>query len=145
MISGGLTYEMAPKTWSGGAADPSLTAWCNVTGTDITGAAGTAVGTGSANTTALQAVCSSGAAIDAGNLVLGGQSDWFLPSIATLNEMYSYNSSIVDTATYGFTTADYWSSSQVDATYAYAQRFSDGASFGFGKNGAASVRPVRAF
>jgi len=145
LISGGLTYEMAPKTWSGGAADPSLTAWCNVTGTDITGAAGTAVGTGSANTTALQAVCSTGAAIDGGNLVLGGQSDWFLPSIATLNAMYDYKGSIVDTATYGFTTANYWSSSQLFALTAWGQTFSDGSQLGRNKGFGDYVRPIRAF
>jgi len=145
LISGGLTYEMAPKTWSGGASDPTA-AWCNDPSTSIAGAAGTAVGTGSANTTALQAACSSGAAIDAGDLVLGGQSDWFLPSKDLLNAMYNYKGSIVDTATYGFGASEYWSSSENGPFWAWNQNFSNGFQLGLTKSyGTATVRPVRAF
>ena len=145
LISGGLTYEMAPKTWSGGASDPNI-AWCDDTSTDITGAAGTAVGTGSANTTAMLAACTSGAAVSARAYTGGGQTDWFLPSKDLLNEMYAYKGSIVDTATYGFAGSFYWTSSQVDADYVWAQFFGNGLqlndrtkNFGYG------VRPVRAF
>ena len=145
LISGGLTYEMAPKTWSGGASDPTA-AWCNVTGTDITGAAGTAIGTGSANTTAMQAACTSGAAIDVGTYAGGGQSDWFLPSKDELNAMYDYSGSIVDTATYGFSTFVFWTSSQVDANNAWAQFFGNGFQDNTRtKNLGYGVRPIRAF
>ena len=49
LISGGLTYEMARKDW--GANETTGTQWCS----DLTNsvATGTAVGTGSANTTAM--------------------------------------------------------------------------------------------
>jgi len=145
LISGGLTYEMAPKTWSGGASDPT-TAWCNVTSTDITGAAGTATGTGSANTTDMLAACTSGAAVSASAYAGGGQSDWFLPSKDLLNAMYDYKGSIVDTATYGFGASEYWSSSENGLFWAWNQNFSNGVQLGLTKSyGTATVRPVRAF
>ena len=144
LISGGLTYEMARKTWSGGAADPT-TAWCNVTGTDITGAEGTAVGTGSANTTDMLAACTSGAAVSARAYAGGGQSDWFLPSKDQLNAMYNYQGSIVDTATYGFGSTSYWTSSEDPASWGWSQDFSNGSQVGLRKDLTASVRPVRAF
>lgn len=144
LISGGLTYEMAPKTWGGGAGD-STGAWCNVTGTDITGAADTAIGTGSANTTDMLAACTSGAAVSARAYTGGGQTDWFLPSKGLLNAMYDYKGSIVDTATYGFASGAYWSSSEDPASWGWSQAFSDGSQVGLRKDLMASVRPVRAF
>ena len=143
LISGGLTYEMAPKKWSG-ASDPNI-AWCNVTNTDITGAAGTATGTGSANTTDIQAACTSGAAVSAGAYAGGGQSDWFLPSQDTLNAMYNYKGSIVDTATYGFSNSEYWTSTEDGVFWAWTQQFSLGTRLGLLKSRTYSVRPVRAF
>jgi hypothetical protein len=144
LISGGLTYEMAPKTWSGGASDPTM-AWCNVTGIDISGAAGTAIGTGSANTTDMQAACTSGAAVSARAYTGGGQTDWFLPSKGQLNAMFNYQGSIVDTATYGFASGEYWTSSEDPPSWGWSQRFSDGIQLGLRKDLTASVRPVRAF
>ena len=145
LISGGLTYEMAPKTWSGGGSDPNV-AWCDDTTTSIAGAAGTAIGTGSANTTAMQAACTSGAAIDVGTYAGGGQTDWFLPSLDELNAMYDYQGSIVDTATYGFAGFYVWTSSQVDANNAWAQFFGNGFQDNTRtKNLGYGVRPIRAF
>ena len=146
LISGGLTYEMAPKTWNGGASDPSALEWCSNTTTSIAGAAGTAIGTGAQNTVEMDAGCTSGAGQEAADYVAGGKSDWFLPSKDLVNEMYGYQSSIVDTATYGFTAIWYWSSSQSTADKAWAQSFQLGlqvAAFKTSVN--ARVRPVRAF
>ena len=145
LISGDLTYEMAPKTWSGGGSDPNV-AWCDDTTTSIPGAAGTDIGDGSANTTAMQAACTSGAAIDVGTYAGGGQTDWFLPSLGELNAMYSYQGSIVDTATYGFAGFYVWTSSQVDANNAWAQFFGNGFQDNTRtKNLGYGVRPIRAF
>ena len=145
LIAGGLTYEMAPKTWSGGASDPNI-AWCDDTSTSIAGATGTAVGTGSANTTAMQAACTSGAAVSARAYAGGGQTDWFLPSLGELNAMYNYKGSIVDTATYGFAGFYVWASSQVDANNAWAQFFGNGFQDNTRtKNLGYGVRPIRAF
>ena len=89
LISVGQTYEMAPKTWSGSSSDDTPTlVWCSATSTSIAGAVGTAVGTGSANTTAMLALpCTSGAAFSADAYAGGGLTDWFLPSKDELNAM----------------------------------------------------------
>ena len=135
---------MAPKTWSGGAADPTM-GWCDFMGTSIAGAAGTAVGTGSANTTAMLAVCTSGAANSARAYAGGGQTDWFLPSKDELDAMYLYQGSIVDTATYGFASASYWTSTQYDIFNAWVENLDNGGQLATGKGFKGDVRPVRAF
>ena len=144
LISGGLTYEMAPKTWSGGLTDPNP-AWCDDTSSSIAGATGTAIGTGSANTTAMQAACTSGAAVDVGAYAGGGQTDWFLPSKDELFAMYNYKGSIVDTATYGFEGAWYRTSSQFDAIKAWSRYFGFELQSSRNKGFGDYVRPIRAF
>ena len=59
-------------------------------GSPILGADGLAVGTGAQNTIDIENGCtSSGTAADiCSNLILGGFSDWFLPSIEELETMY---------------------------------------------------------
>ena len=145
LISGGLTYEMAPKTWSGGIEDPSA-AWCDDTSTILAGTFGTAIGTGAQNTVDMDAGCTSGAGQEAADYVAGGYSDWFLPSKNELNEMYTY--SLVggfNTATYGFASDAYWSSSQTIAVSAWFQDLVNGDQDDGDKVNALRVRPVRAF
>ncbi len=166
LISGGRTYEMAPKTWNGGTQDPYVE-WCSDTDLDIVGASGvldTAVGTGAANTKLIVEACESGAA----NVVLdydgGEETDWFLPSKDELNAMCNYSlnptspaaptvvcsgsqNETFESGTFGFV-ADgpyYWSSSQDGATYAWSQSFGDGYTFNANKYETLQVRPVRAF
>ena len=162
LISGGLTYEMAPKTWSGSSSDdtPSL-AWCSDTSTSIAGAVGTAVGTGSANTTAMLALpCTSGAAFSADAYAGGGFTDWFLPSKDELRAMCRYSrnpttpptgactgsqDSTFSTGTYGFASGIYWSSSQYDAATAWYQYMDIAPDPIDAKSTTLRVRPVRAF
>jgi len=164
LISGGLTYEMAPKTWSG-AGTPDLnpgTRWCDAY-TNITGAVGIAIGTGSANTTAMQApACTAFAGVSARAYAGGGLTDWFLPSEDELNAMCNYSRTWTGTpptgpctgtqngtfasGTYGFANDTYWSSTQTAVNLAAAQNPNSGAVFaGFKDNSAVRVRPVRAF
>jgi hypothetical protein len=148
LISGGLIYEMAPKTWSGPSSldTPTLT-WCDIDNSNIAGAVGTAIGTGSANTTAMQSpACASGAGAAARAYRGGGFSDWFLPSRGEMFAMQKYSGSIVDWDTYGFSSSTYWSSSQFDAGTAWRQFFSNGGAVTAVKGASAvRVRPIRAF
>ena len=120
-------------------------------GTNITGAGGTALGTGAQNTIDIEAGCSTfGTAADiCENLILGGYSDWFLPSQDELVQM-SQNRAIIDstaTANGGsnFTTDIYWSSSQYNADIAYVAVFSSGLPSLSYKNNPKGVRAVRTF
>jgi hypothetical protein len=146
LISGGLTYEMAPKTW--GANETTGIQWCSDTTTSIAGAVDTAVGTGSANTTAmLNLPCTSGAAVAARAYVGGGFTDWFLPSQDELNEMWLYSQvGGFNTATYGLASVLYWSSTQLSSNTAQGQNFINGSPYPDPKNSLSlRVRPVRAF
>jgi hypothetical protein len=167
LISGGLTYEMAPNTWSG-SSDPSLT-WCDGP-TDVPAASGTAVGTGAANTAAMAASneCSSNAAAAVLAYAPAGSraGQWFLPSKDELNAMCNY--SRVPTApaapsvscdgsdgtsqdgtfavsSYGFGVGRYWTSSQRDASRTLSQCLGSGLADWDDKVDAVWVRPIRAF
>jgi len=103
----------------------------------------TALGTGAANTTKIQAC---GEFQFAAKLALavrdGGYSDWYLPSIDELNLLY-LNRSLVG----GFVSGQYWSSSEGNPAYAYAyyQDFSNGSQAWEDKNGQRNVRAIRSF
>ena len=151
---------MAPKTW--GANESTGIAWCSNTSSDITGAVGTAVGTGSANTTAMQSpACATGAGVSARAYAGGGLTDWFLPSKDELNAMCNYSRTWTGApstdpctgaqngpfaaGTYGFASDNYWSSSQANPYDAWYQDLGDGYALSDSKNSTLRVRPVRAF
>ena len=111
--------------------------------TPITGADGKAIGTGEQNTDDIVAGCTTAdfAAQRAKDLVMGGQSDWFLPSNDELNLMYN-----VKTAISSFASNQYWSSSEADSIYAWYQDLTNGySSANGGKDAMLYVRPARAF
>ncbi len=120
-----------------------------------TGATGTAVGVGSANTDAIIAVQGATETSYAAGLARaytgGGYTDWFLPSIDELNKMYLKSGDINTTAAANggsdFVTDDYWSSSEIDNYYAVILYFGNGG-IQFNSDKAyisSSVRAVRAF
>ena len=113
----------------------------------VSGADGTAIGTGEQNTADIVAqsgnVAVTSAAVYCSELVSGGQSDWFLPSKDELNLMYT-NLHSASTPLGGFSTVGYWSSSEDDDSYAGIQHFSGYQASG-GKVSTYYVRPVRAF
>ncbi len=120
-------------------------------GTLISGADGTAIGTGAQNTIDIEAGCTtSGIAADiCANLSLNGYTDWFLPSKDELDAMYQ-NKTIINTTAIAnggdaFINTYYWSSSESSNSTAWRQYFLPGSQASNGKNGPYKVRAVRAF
>ena len=119
-------------------------------GTIISGADGTAIGTGAQNTIDIEAGCSTaGTAADiCANLVLSGYTDWFLPSKDELNLMYQnigQGNALGLGNVGGFAGAYYWSSTEYNTTNAYYFYFYNGYAYYSSKNSTYSVRAVRAF
>ena len=117
--SDGWRYlEAAPSDQSTGIQ------WYN--GSNILiGVAATAIGTGAANTAAIVGSQGAGsyAAELCADLTLGGYSDWFLPSKDELGQMYV---NLEDKGLGGFSSAIYWSSSEIDAMQVWGQAFDNG-------------------
>ena len=106
----------------------------------ITGAQGTAIGTGKANTAAILAVEKNAPAAEAcKDYNGGGKTDWFLPSRDELNEMYNARTHL------GISSGKFWSSSQYDYGYVWYQNFDYGSQNNWGKTDNYNVRAVRAF
>ncbi len=117
-----------------------------------TGATGTALGTGQANTTAIvnnQGAGSYAASI-CNDLVLGGYDDWYLPSKDELNLMYQnigQGNALEFGNVGGFAFNPYWSSTELafNNGWAWNQNFYNGSQYAFNKYGNRHVRAVRAF
>jgi hypothetical protein len=114
-----------------------------------TGATGTAVGTGLANTNKITKAQGAGsyAAKICANLVIGAYSGWYLPSKDELNLIYqNIGPGAVAPLTNvgGFAGAWYWSSSE-NGFGAWLQNFGGGGQVNSNKLNAFSVRAVRAF
>jgi hypothetical protein len=107
-----------------------------------TGATATALGTGNDNTKTIVASQGSGsyAAKLCNDLVLGGYSDWYLPSVDELNVLYSNRIAVA-----GFAKAYYWTSTETNNSNAWNQNFGTGAQLNTNKNGSYCVRAIRAF
>ncbi len=104
----------------------------------VTGATGTAIGTGQANTTAIVAAQGDGAyaAKLCDDLILNGYSDWFLPSKDEMNELYKNRNAI------NINVPDaYWSSSEEFDDRAWQQN----SGYTNYKNNTYRVRAFRAF
>lgn len=144
----GKYFEAAPSGWSGSGTDPTGK-YCAVSSLH-SGALGTAIGTGQANTIAVASDCVS-IADTATALVLNGKNDWFIPSLDELHEMYSKLFKATPTSLGGFTGVNYWSSSDHATTSGYALQgwfgSTDGiVGWGFtDETGNYSYRPVRSF
>jgi len=112
-------------------------------GLTITGADGTAIGTGNQNTIDIMAGCATAgiAARLCGDLVQGGYSDWYLPSKDELSKLYE-----MKVLGYGnFANNFYWSSTEFDDSSAWLQNFTNGHQFNFLKYYTFRVRAIRAF
>jgi hypothetical protein len=113
-------------------------------GTSISGADGTAYGTGNQNTIDIMNGCSTAgiAARLCGDLVLGGYSDWYLPSLNELNLLFVNKDAIG-----GFALGYYYSSTEygTGGTAAWDQYFVNGGQTFTSKNAWDRVRAVRTF
>jgi hypothetical protein len=115
--------------------------WYN--GSNIsTGATSTVVGSGNSNTSAI--VTAQGVGSYAAQLCndysSGGYIDWFLPSKDELNKLYLNKNAIG-----GFSSFDYWTSTETSSSGAATQDFSNGYQSGGFKFGTLRVRAIRAF
>lgn len=111
--------------------------------TYISGAKGTALGTGEQNTKDIVKTCTAGetAADVCSKLRLNGYTDWFLPSKGELNAMYK----VKKKAKLKFRKAGYWSSTGTGNGNAWVQTFGMGFQFISAKYGSHRVRAVRKF
>jgi hypothetical protein len=156
--------EAAPANWLAGTTGDPLRSWAtNVNSnqtTAVSGADGTAIGSGYQNSLRIVAqagnVAASSAAVLAQEYGGGSKSDWFLPSKDELNELckYARTQTTGDTAVIcdntgtlrvGFWPSAYWSSSESGTNLAWAQLFNSGYQGNGTKSSAYYVRPVRAF
>ena len=112
----------------------------------INGADGQAIGTGYQNTLDIVAGCSETpiAASEALAYESEGYSDWYLPSKEELEEIYNTIGHGAENIA-NFDTSLYWSSSEGSNFDAWDVNFIDGESFGYTKNNAFKVRPIRSF
>ena len=116
---------------------------------------GTAIGTGYSNTTTIVAnnLTAGIAARLCNDLVTGGYSDWYLPSLDELNKLYLNRAAIG-----GFSAANYWTSSEYDGStwdeyeeeyiydyQVYFQSFSTGLQSYTLANVICRVRAIRSF
>jgi hypothetical protein len=116
--------------------------WYNGTFT-TTGATATALGTGSANTTAIitsQNNTGSYAAKICRDYTGGGYNDWFLPSKDELNKLY-----INKVAIGGFANGSYWSSTENNSINSWSQFFTTGSQGSITKSYVFFVRAIRSF
>ena len=133
--SWGRYLEAAPVDLAG------TYAWCDATSQDTLGARDTAIGSGQSNTSAIDALCTSGAAQAAADYVVNGKSDWYLPSLDELQTMYNKRAAIG-----GFTATSeisYWSSTEENSDFAKRIGFSNGGMSGHLKGQFFAVRAIR--
>lgn len=125
-------------------SDQTINITWNWAGSNVsTGATGTALGTGNSNTNTIVNVYGSGtyAAKLCFDLVLNGYSDWYLPSRNEMSKMILNKNAIG-----GFSSANYWSSTEFDSLNAYYSNFtSNNSNLTGSKNSVANVRAVRSF
>jgi hypothetical protein len=144
--------EAAPNTWSGGSADPTIT-WATNSNqtTGVTGADGTAIGTGYQNSLDIFAQTgnetASSAAVAARGYTGGSKNDWFLPSKDELNQLNTRRTNVGGFVLEDNDNTKYWSSTELTADGVWYQSFKIGTGSGGGgfKTNAFYVRPIRAF
>lgn len=122
--------------------------WQNGTAV-FTGATSTGLGTGEANTSLIVSTQGPGnyAAKLCSDLVLNGFDDWYLPSIDELTKLHTSRVAIG-----GFSSKEYWSSTEINTTFVYALSFlpdnikgPEQTTMDYGKANLFRVRAVRSY
>ena len=124
-LGGGLfVFQDSGYAYISAAADQATDAPWGCQGTNISGTLN-AVGTGSANTALIVAGCATSgiSARICDELTLNGYSDWFLPSLDELAQMYT---KLAADGLGNFANHTYWSSTQQSATQAYTIDMNNG-------------------
>jgi hypothetical protein len=143
----GEYIEAAPSGWDRGRLDPERGPYCSgtpdsrnlVKDSRIPDATNLnfEIGSGLQNSLAMKKICPDGAVADAMAYRGNGLSDWFLPSISELGEMYYARSSI------GLEKEFYWSSTVL--RYGYIRILYYDGSLGINQRNddSAKIRPIR--
>ena len=124
-------------------SDQTHSTWGDAT--IATNATGTALGTGQSNTTTIVGALGVGsyAAAICDQLVIGGYSDWYLPSRDELSYLYNQKALIGGLGSPYF---EYWTSTEKTANSVYVIRFNDGSLQTQSKvSGTSSTRAIRSF
>lgn len=143
--------EVAPKNWSGMSEElVAGVRWSGNTNTLVPGGTSEAIGSGYQNSLAIisQSSTAGRAATIARSYTGNSLTDWYLPSRAELTELRAY--SVLGGS--GAWSTDFpghyfWSSSEINATTAWAMDFGDASNDQESKDrdGAYRTRPIRAF
>jgi len=105
---------------------------------NVTGATNSGYGQGQLNQDLIIANTPTSAALICEDFVSGGYSDWVLPTVDDLLNIYSNNGAL---AISGFL----WSSTETDATFAVFVDFTTGGSNDFSKTSSRGILPIRYF
>jgi titin len=146
--TGPNAWTVVPRTWAtdtdpDGYLGPE--GWGGNLYTSVTGANGTAIGTGYQNSLDISRqlgnVAATSAAIEARAYQGNSKNDWYLPSKDELSWLSASREKV------GFVENYYWSSSQMRFDKAFSQQFKKNVVLpqGTGKVGSMYVHPVRAF
>ena len=143
VVAGDVDFDASPTVARIiGGGSPATFAWSNITSVLV--GTNTGIGQGKANTEAIMAqaghIYSAAKACADYSVVVDDvtYNDWFLPSKAELNKIYT---SGVDL----FSTSPHWSSSDIDLVSVWYQNFYNGSQNDNGKNLIYPVRAVRYF
>jgi hypothetical protein len=142
--AGDIGYDVnVPHGLIAAPSDQGMAEW-GCEGTLISGADGTSIGTGAQNTINIINGCGTAgiAARLCADLVLGGYSDWYLPSKDELAKLQLKRFAIGGFNAFGI----YWSSTEYDNEKAWGWNFPNGNPFEFSKTANGHyVRAVRTF